>query len=52
MDLDDALDEFKKGNRSEEVKQAILQDAYAFLESENFHSALLVIEELTQIPYE
>lgn len=34
----------------EEIKEAedfLLQDAYEFLESENFHTAILVIEKLT-----
>ncbi len=45
----------KDNHTEEEIKAAkliVLQDAYSFLESENFHLALSVIEELTGIPYE
>ena len=34
-----------------EARLVILKDAYEFLESENFHSAITVIEDLTGIGY-
>ena len=34
-----------------EARLVILKDAYEFLESENFHSAITVIEDLTGVEY-
>lgn len=38
--------------RIQEARLVILKDAYEFLESENFHTAILVIEQLTGVDYE
>lgn len=51
MDIQEAIDKFNAGDRSEKVLNTILQDAYQFLESENFHAAIGVIEILTSIEY-
>lgn len=52
MDFDTAFEKYKQGDRSKEVTHAILQEVYAFLENENFHSGVEVVEELTGIQYE
>lgn len=38
--------------RIQEAREVILRDAYEFLENENFHTAILVIEQLTGIDYD
>lgn len=51
MDFETALERFKEGNRSLDVLEVILQDVYGFLESENYHAGLEVVEILTNIEY-
>lgn len=52
INFDEAWDKYRDGDRSQEVVNAILQDAYEFLESENYHTHIEIIEELTGIKYD
>lgn len=51
MDFEVAFEKYANGDRSGKVMETILQDAYGFLESENYHIHLEVIEKLTEIKY-
>lgn len=51
MDFEEAFDKYKTGDSSLAVKNTILQDVYAMLEDENYHTGVEVIESLTGIPY-
>lgn len=51
VDFETAFDAYKAGDKSRSNQLAILQEAYAFLEDENFHTGIEVIEQLTGIKY-
>ncbi len=52
MDFDEAYEKWQAGEKSKEVSEVLLQDAYGFLESQNYHAHIEVIEELTGVEYD
>lgn len=52
MEFEEAFDRYIINKKDTDALKSILQDAYRFLESQNYHTHIEVIEGLTGVNYE